>query len=399
MPQLPLDDLRVLDLTHYYNGPYATMLLGYLGADVIKIEAPPHGDGVRVLSRAAGKPFGIPFALMNSNKRAITLNLKSVEGKALFARLVIKADIVVENFAAGTMDKLDLGWETLRAINPRLIYASGTGYGLSGPNRNLPAFDPVVQANTGIMELTGYADSPPLKAGPVVVDILGATHLFAGILAAVRQRDRTGVGLSVELSLQESTLATLTTHLGVRYGMGVRKLRNGNRSAGNVVAPYNTYPARDGWVMIMAGDNVRWRKLCALMGHPEHGVDPRFATLSERRQRQDEVDAIVSEWTSTQTRQQIMDQLGANDLIGGIVKDLDEVMTDPHLHERGTLREIDHPELGRMTIFTSPIRLNGESNAPRSPAPTLGKDNDAFFAQELGLTPDEITALRERGVI
>jgi CoA:oxalate CoA-transferase len=399
MTQLPLDDLRVLDLTHYYNGPYATMLLGYLGAEVIKIEAPPYGDGVRVLSRAEGKPFGIPFALMNSNKRAITLNLKSAEGKILFERLVPKADIVVENFAAGTMDKLGLGWEALHAINPRLIYASGTGYGLTGPNRNLPAFDPVVQANTGIMALTGYADNAPLKAGPVVVDILGATHLFAGILAAVRQRDRTGVGLSVELSLQESALATLATHLGARYGIGVRELRNGNRSAGNLVAPYNTYPARDGWVMIMAGDNVRWRKLCALMGHPEYGIDSRFATLSERRQHQDEVDAIVSEWTISQTRQEIMDQLGANDLLGGMVKELDEVMTDPHLHKRGALREIDHPELGRMTIFTSPLRFNGKANAPRTLAPTLGKDNEVFFAKELGLTREELIELRERKVI
>lgn len=399
MPQLPLDDLRILDLTHYYNGPYATMLLGYLGAEVIKIEAPPYGDGARALYRRADQPFGLPFALMNSNKRAITLNLKSAEGKVLFERLVAKADIVVENFAAGTMDKMGLGWEVLRAINPRLIYASGTGYGLSGPNRHLPAFDPVVQANTAVMALTGAIDGPPYKAGPAVVDILGATHLLAGILAAIRQRDRTGVGLTVELSLQESTLPTLATHIGARFGMGLRQLRDGNRSSGGFVVPYNTYPASDGWVMILAGDNPRWRKLCTLMGHPEYGADPRFASLSARRQRQDEIDAIIAEWTRGQTRQQIMDQLGANDLFGGIVKDLDEVMTDPHLHERGTLREIDHPELGRTTIFTSPLRFNGAANAPRTHAPTIGQDNDQFLTEELGLTRDEIAALRKRKVI
>jgi CoA:oxalate CoA-transferase len=396
---LPLDDLRVLDLTHYYNGPYATMLLGYLGAEVIKIEAPPYGDGMRGLYRASGKPFGIPFALMNSNKRAITLNLKSDEGRAIFRHLVAKADIVVENFAAGTMDKMGVGWEALRAINPKLIYASGTGYGLTGPNRNLPAFDPVVQANTGVMALTGDIDGPPYKAGPAVVDILGATHLFAGILAAVRQRDRTGQGLMVELSLQESTLASLSTHIGARYGMGFQNLRDGNRSSGGFVVPYNSYPATDGWVMILAGDNLRWQKLCALMGHPEFGSDPRFATLATRRKHQEEIDRIIADWTGTQTRQQIMDQLAANDLFGGIVKSLDEVMTDPHLHERGTLREIEHPELGPMTIFTSPLRLNGEPNLPRSPAPTVGKDNDAFYANELGLTAEEIASLRDRKVI
>jgi CoA:oxalate CoA-transferase len=396
---LPLDDLRVLDLTHYYNGPYATMLLGYLGADIIKIEEPMYGDGMRALYRAPGQPFGIPFALMNSNKRAITLNLKSAEGAAIFKRLVLKSDIVVENFAAGTMDKMGLGWETLRKINPRLIYASGTGYGLTGPNRDLPAFDPVVQANTGVMALTGEIDGPPYKAGPAVVDILGATHLFGGILAAVRQRDRTGKGLMVELSLQESTLPALSTHIGARYGLGSRQLRDGNRSSGGFVVPYNAYPARDGYVMILAGDNARWRRLCDLMGHPVLGSDERFAKLAERRQHQEAVDQIIAEWTRTLTRQQIMDSLAAHDIFGGIVKDLDEVMTDPHLHERGTLRDIDHPELGRMTIFTSPLRLDGKPNTPKSSAPTIGKDNDQFYVEELGFSVEEIAALRRNKVI
>jgi CoA:oxalate CoA-transferase len=398
MNQLPLDDLRVLDLTHYYNGPYATMLLSYLGAEVIKVEAPPYGDGARSLYRQADKPFGLPFALMNSNKQSITLNLKTAEGKALFERLVARADIVVENFAAGTMEKIGLGWENLRRINPRLIYASGTGYGLSGPNRNLPAFDPVVQANTGIMALTGAVDGPPYKAGPPVVDILGATHLFAGILAAVRQRDRTNTGLTVELSLQESSIASLATHMGAR-GMGLQQLRDGNRSSGGYVVPYNTYPASDGWVMILVSDNVRWRKLCALIGHPEHGTDPRFATLSARRKQQDEVDAMIAAWTGVRTRQEIMDLFGANDLLCGIVKELDEVMTDPHLRERGTLRDIDHPQLGCITIFTSPLRFNHQPNVPRSPAPPIGQDTERFLSAELGLTREELLDLRERDVI
>jgi crotonobetainyl-CoA:carnitine CoA-transferase CaiB-like acyl-CoA transferase len=375
------------------------MLLGYLGAEVIKIEEPQYGDGMRALYRPEGKPFGIPFALMNSNKRAVTLNLKSNEGKALFKQMVAKADIVVENFAAGTMDQMGLGWEVLHAINPRLIYASGTGYGLSGPNRNLPAFDPVVQANTGVMALTGASDGPPYKAGPAVVDILGATHLLAGILAAVRQRDLTGEGLMVELSLQESTLASLSTHIGAHYGMGLRNLRDGNRSSGGFVVPYNAYPARDGWIMILAGDNRRWRKLCAVMDRADVAADPRFLKLGDRRSHQEEIDGIIAKWTRPQTRAAIMEQLAANDLFGGIVKNLEEVMTDPHLHERGTLRAIEHPQLGPMTIFTSPIRLNREANVPRSPAPPLGRDNDQFYAEELSLTPDQIAVLHDRKVI
>jgi len=203
----------------------------------------------------------------------------------------------------------------------------------------------------------------------------------------------------VELSLQESTLPSLSSHIGARSGMGIRQLRDGNRSPGGYVVPYNTYRAADGWVMILASDNARWRKLCALMNRPELGDDVHFATLAARRQRQDEVDQIVADWTQNQTRQGIMDLLAANDVLGGIVNDLDEVMADPHLHERGSLREIDHPELGSMTIFTSPLRLNGEPNVPRSPAPTIGKDNAEFYATELDLDAGEIASLRERKVI
>jgi crotonobetainyl-CoA:carnitine CoA-transferase CaiB-like acyl-CoA transferase len=397
-PILPLDDLRVLDLTHYYNGPYATMLLAYLGAEVIKIESPNSGDGARPLYRPPGKPFGVPFALMNSNKRAITLNLKTAEGCELFKRMVAKADLVVENFAAGTMDKLGLGYEVLRQVNPRLIYASGTGYGLTGPNRNLPAFDPVVQANTGVMALTGPAEGPPYKAGPAVVDILGAVHLCAGILAAIRQRDRTGLGLTVELSLQESTIPSLATHMGA-YAIGLQQLRDGNRASGSAIVPYNAYPALDGWVMILAADNERWPRLCRVMGQPELAGDERFATLALRVKNRHECDRIIGEWTRTMMREQVMALLSANDIFCGIVQELAEVLTDPHLHQRGTLCEINHPDLGPLTIFTSPLRLNGEPNTPRSYAAKLGQDNDAFYAEEFGLSATEIDSLRNRGVI
>jgi formyl-CoA transferase len=394
----PLDDLRVLDLTHYYNGPYATMLLAYLGAEVIKIESPDSGDGARPLYRPAGKPFGIPFALMNSNKRAITLNLKAAEGCELFKRMIQNADVLVENFAAGTMDKLGLGYEVLRELNPRLIYASGTGYGLSGPNRNLPAFDPVVQANTGVMALTGPSDGPPYKAGPAAVDILGAVHLCAGVLAAIRQRDRTGKGLMIETSLQESTIPSLATHMGA-YGIGLRQLRDGNRASGSAIVPYNAYPALDGWVMILAADNERWRRLCHVMVQPRLADDERFGTLALRVKNREECDRIIGAWTRTMTRTQVMEVLSANDIFCGIVKELAEVLADSHLHQRGTLREIDHPHLGPLTIFTSPLRFNGESNIPRSYAPKLGQDNDAFYSEEFGLTTEEIVQLRNRRVI
>jgi CoA:oxalate CoA-transferase len=398
-PTLPLDDIRVLDLTHFYNGPYATMLLGYLGAEVIKVEAPERGDGVRALYRRAAQPFGMPFALLNFNKRSVTLNLKSDRGKEIFLRMVRGADVLVENFAAGSMEKMGLGYDLLREINPRLVYATGTGYGLTGPNRNLVAYDPVVQAMTGIMAVTGERDGPPLKAGAAVVDFMSGIHLCAGVLAALRQRDRTGKGLLVELSLQESILPTLTSQIGAYYGAGIRQLRDGNRSPGGEIVPYNSYPASDGWVMMMADTNARWVRLCEIIGRPQLAHDPRFAKARARTESRDEVDRIVSEWTHTRTRLQIMEELSANDILCGIVKELPEVMTDPHLLERGTLREVDHPLLGRMTIFTSPLRLNGEPNVPRSPSPALGADNDRFYGEELGLSAPEIQDLRDAKII
>jgi CoA:oxalate CoA-transferase len=398
VPVRPLDDIRVLDLTHFYNGPYGTLLLSYLGADVIKIE-PPHGEGMRALYRAPGREISIGFAILNVNKRSLTLNLKSDEGRELFKRMVARADVVAENFAYGAMEGFGLGYEVLRAINPRIIYATGKGYGLSGPYRDLPAFDPVVQAMSGVLSTTGEADGPPMKAGPAVVDMLGGVHFAAAILAALRNRDRTGEGMLVEVALQDAMVPALTTHIGAYYGMGITATRNGNSSPGGVIVPYNVYPASDGYVLILAGENARWRRLCELMGRAELAEDARFATAKARAANVDEIDEIVAAWTRLHTREALMTMLSAADVFCGIVKELPEVMTDPHLHARGMLREIEDPRLGRITIWTSPLRMNAEAPVPRSLAPGLGADSDEFLRTELGLDAAAIAALRERKVI
>ena len=399
MPVRPLDDIRVLDLTHFYNGPYGTLLLSYLGADVIKIEPPGHGEGMRALYRAPGREISIGFAILNVNKRSITINLKSDEGREIFKRMVARADVVAENFAYGAMEGFGLGYEVLRAINPRIIYATGKGYGLSGPYRDLPAFDPVVQAMSGVLTTTGEADGPPMKAGPAVVDMLGGVHFAAAILAALRNRDRTGEGMLVEVALQDAVVPTLTTHIGAYYGMGITSTRDGNRSAGGVIAPYNVYPASDGYVMILAADHHRWRRLCELMQRPELAEDARFASAKARAANIDEIDEIVSAWTRRHTREALMAMLNGADVFCGIVKELPEVMTDPHLHARGMLREVDDPRLGRITMWTSPLRMNAEAPVPQSLAPALGANSDEFLRTELGLDETAIAALRERKVI
>jgi len=399
VPALPLDDIRVLDLTHFYAGPYATLMLSYLGAEVIKIEPPGHGEPMRPLYRAPGREVSIGFAILNVNKRSITLNLKSAEGCDMFKRLVSSADVVVENYAYGAMEGFGLGYEVLRAINPRLIYATGKGYGLSGPYRDLPAFDPVVQAMGGVLATTGDADGPPMKAGPAVVDMLGGIHLAAAVLAALRNRDRTGQGMLAEVALHDAIVPTLTTHIGAYYGMGITGTRDGNRSPGRVIAPYNVYPARDGHVLILAAENHRWRRMCEVMGQPELAEDERFAQARARAKNIDEIDEIVSRWTSGHTREELMTMLNGADVFCGIVKELPEVMTDAHLHARGMLREVDDPRLGRITIWTSPLRMNAEAPSPRSPAPALGADNEEFYGAELGLDGAALAALRERKVI
>jgi CoA:oxalate CoA-transferase len=394
----PLADLRILDLTHYYAGPYATMLLSFLGADVVKIEAPGVGDGARGLFRKRERAYGYPFALLNNNKRSVTLNLKSERGRELFLKLVETADLVVENFAAGAMDSMGLSYETLRTRNPRLIYATNTGFGLTGPYRELAAFDPIVQAMGGVMAITGEADGPPLKTGAAIADILGGAHLCAGLLAAIRERDRTGRGLMVELCLYDSIVPSLTSFLGA-YGMGLKNLRDGNRASGGAIAPYNSYPASDGHVMILAGDNSRWRRLCELMGRAELADDPRFATPGARARNRHEVDRIVGDWTVAKTRRELFEEMGRAEVFCGIVQELDEVMADSHLLERGLLQTVEHPELGPMTIFTSPIRLDGDRPQVKSLSPKLGADNDEFYSVELGLNASEIALLREQKII
>ena len=399
-PILPLEDIRVLDLTHFVNGPYATMLLGHMGAEVIKVESPKWGDGMRPgYRRSKEQPVGLAFALMNSNKRSVTLNLKSVEGQEIFQRLVPTADVVVENYEAGTMERMGLGYEVLHRLNPRIIYATSTGYGQTGPHSNLPAFDPIVQAMTGVMAVTGRPEDPPLKAGAIMADVLGATHLCAGILGAIRQRDRTGKGLMIEISMQEAVLPSMVSHISAYYGMGLRQLREGNRGSGGVVTPANAYPASDGWVMILAADNQRWCKLCVLMGRADLSEDSRYLKLSGRSRHRDEIDAIIGQWTRSKTRDELMELLNANDIICGVVKELPEVMTDPHLLQRGALQQIEHPQLGPITVFTSPMRFNGEPSIPRSPSPTLGADNEQIYCGELGISAEDFATLRERKII
>ena len=396
MPQ-PFSGVTVLDLTQIYNGPYATFLLAQAGAEVLKIE-PPGGEHLRKRQGASGA--AMPFAMLNANKRTMTLNLKSETGRTLLLRLVAQADVLVENFAPGVMERLGLGETVLREANPRLVYASSSGYGKSGPYRDFPAMDLTVQAMAGVIEITGYPDRPPVKAGPAVADFLAGVHLFGAISAALFERERTGRGRSVEVSMMESVYPTLASSLGLYYGSGGRApVRTGNRHAGMSLCPYNVYPTTDGYIAVITNNDQHWRFLVEALGHPHLADDPRFSTVKARCARMDEVDSMMAEFTRGYAKAQLFELLIRNRVPCAPVRTVTEVINDPHLHERGSLRWIDHPEYGRIVVPVSPLRFGDAEAAPYKPSAALGADTNEILAERLALSQGEIDRLHADDVL
>ena len=395
-----LDDIRVLDLTHFYNGPYASLVLGFFGAEVIKIEPPDTGERARTIFPIPGvENESYPFMMLNTNKKGVTLNLKSPRGQELFKQLVKDADVVVENFSAGAMDRLGLDWNVLKQINPRLVYASSTGYGRTGPYSAYPAFDPIVQAMSGLMAATGAPDGPPTKAGTPIMDILGGIHFATGIILALRQRDRTGEGVFMETSLYESAIGPLASLIAAYLGQGGDYQRAGNSVPGHIFAPYNCYPAQDGYVLLLVVDDQRWQQLCSVMDREELSDDPKFATRGERSKHWTELDDIVRSWTKRHPKNKIMEWCSAVGITCGAVKEVEELLSEPHLRARGTLQDITHPTAGTVPIPGPPWRFNGEQPSIDSPSPTLGQHNEIVYGTLLGLSTGEMTQLKEEGVI
>ena len=339
----PLGGIVVLDFGQVYQGPYATLLMAKAGADVIKIE-PPQGEPLR--RRAPpGKSTTFPIAMLNSNKRAVTLNLKHERGRALLFRMVERADVLLENFAPGVMDRLGVGWEVLHRLNPRLVYASGTGYGLSGPDRDNLAMDLTIQAVSGLIAATGFADGPPVKAGPAVVDFISGIHLYAATLTALFERERTGRGRLVEVAMQEAVYATLTSQLHAYFETGKTPPRTGNASHGRV--PLNVYPTNDGYIAMNIAVEEHWHNLLRAMGREELRDDPRFADNAARVANREATDALVAAWTRTLGKMAAFAIAKRYHIPLAPVREVDEVMQDRHMHERGMLEWIEHDEIGR----------------------------------------------------
>lgn len=395
---LPLKGIVVLDLTQIYQGPYATFLMAKAGADVIKIE-PIHGEPSRIRAKVNGGA-SLPMAMLNVNKKGITLNLKSEKGKELLKDLVKQADILVENFAPGVMDRLGVGWSVLKEINPRLIYGSGTGYGLSGPDRDNLAMDVTIQASSGIMSVTGTPDGPPLRCGASVVDFLSGVHLYGGIMMALYERTRTHRGRLVEVSMQETAYPTLASNFGLLYRQdGKPSGRVGNRHGGLSLAPYNVYEAADGHIAIVCATEHHWQNILSAMGREDLREDPRYSTNKARVQNLDATDNLVETWTKSLTREQFFELSKKHNIPAAPVRDLNEVMHDAHMHERGALAWFNDPNLGEIVLPDTPIILHGTERPPIVASPELGQHNDEVYGTRLGISTHALQQLREQQVI
>ncbi|AHG63476.1 CaiB/BaiF CoA transferase family protein [Advenella mimigardefordensis] len=395
--KLPLDGIVVIDLSHVYNGPYATFLMAMAGAQVIKVE-PLHGEHLR--SRGDMGGADLPFAMLNSNKQPVTLNLKEEAGRNLLIELVQRADILVENFAPGVMERLGVGAEQLHKINPRLIYGSSSGYGKSGPYRDYPAMDLVMQAMCGVIDSTGYPDQPPVKSGAAICDFMAGIHLYGAIMTALYERSRTGVGRVVEVSMQDATFASLASNLGMLHARGdAAPARTGNRHGGLGISPYNVYPTQDGYVVLNAPGDRHFQAILDVIGRPELKDDPRFVNRSARVAHTSDVDHLLESWTQHLKKDDVAERMLKAKVPCAPVRKLQEVLHDKNMHARGSLQTIDHPLLGRVVLPGSPLVFEGVERRAIEPSLPLGASNDQIFGEWLGHSSEELASLRAQGVI
>ncbi len=397
MTEQPLAGVTVLDFGQVYNGPYCGFLLAQAGARVIKVES-LIGETLR--ARGTTSPSSYAFALLNSGKECITINIRSEDGQALVKRLAREVDVVFENFAPGTMAKYGIGAQALRAENPALIYASSTGYGSTGPHRDYLGMDITLQAMTGVMSITGEEGGPPLKSVAAFADFIAGTHLYGAIVTALLGRERTGEGATVDVSMQDCVFPTLATALGSYYAAGgVQPRRGGNRHPGRALAPYNVYEAADGHVAIICIREGHWRKLCAAMDREDLAEDARFARMSDRCANMDELDALVNDWARGLAKAEIFALAQKHGVICAPVQNLHDVVHDEHMLARGSLALRPHDGLGEIAQCHTPIRFRDMDPPPIEDVRWLGEDTERVLGELAGLSAEEIGRLRDAEAI
>ena len=390
---LPLTGVRVLDLGHVFQGPYATFMMAMAGAEVIKIE-PPRGD----MSRKRGRDGDYPFRALNGCKRGIVLNLKTERGRELLLQLAGAADVLVENFAPAVMPRLGLGSDIFMKANPRLIYASASGFGSTGPYAEKLALDLTIQAMSGMMSTTGEKGGRPLKAGVPVADFMSGAHLYGAVVTALYERERTGRGRVLEVSMLEALFATLLPSAGHVYASNSVPQRTGNRHVADSYVPFDTFEASDGWVAIVCATDEHWLNLTEAMGRTDLRDDPALRVLHGRIERIEALTDEISAWAARHTRDQITELCQKYHVPSAPLRNVNEVLDDPHLRARGFLT--DHvTEAGTVALPNSPMRYQGSGMRVLHSPPSLGEHTDAVLAELCGLGQAEIADLHRDGVI
>lgn len=391
----PLEGIRVIDLSRYIAGPLCAQLLGDMGAEVIKVES-PQGDEAR-LSFPRYEGFSLYFANFNRNKRGATLNLRTDKGKELLRELVACSDVLVQNYRVGVMEEMGMAYPDLARINPRLVMVNISGFGPKSSLATWPAYDEIVQAMSGLMDITGPADGPPTLVGTAIVDYLAGIYSAFGTLVALQQRWRTGRGQEVDVALLHSAVSILLTKLSWFLLTGKAIARNGNRHPFN--AAINTYPTKDGYVHIACSRDHMWAKLVEALGREELRTHPDYATMQARAERKDEVDALIAAWTQRYTTQEVAATLTKAGVACGPVRRIEEVATDPELREQGLILDVQTPGGVTIQVMGNPVKLPSAPAQVRYSPPALGQDNAYVYCELLRHSPAELQMWRESGIL
>jgi formyl-CoA transferase len=392
-----LDGIRVLDLSRVLAGPYCTMQLGDMGAEVIKIEQPGTGDD----TRRWGPPWtggeSAYYLCANRNKKSVTLNLKDERARDILRELARQSDIVVENFKVGALDRMGIGYEALSAVKPQLIWCSITGYGQDGPYAGHAGYDFVAQGESGHMSITGAVDGEPMKDGVAVVDITTALFAANAILAALHARERTGRGQRIDAALMPSAVAWLA-NVGSSYLVsGEMPKRYGNAHA--TIVPYQTFKARDQWIIVGVGNDRQFLALCTMLGIPEIATDERFVTNPQRVEHRDELIELLAQIFITDDGARWLEGMSAAGIPCGPINTIDQVMTHPQIEHRGMIVDVPHPTAGSVKVVGPPFIMSDTPAQVRSHPPLLGEQTDEILRGRIGLSPDEIARLRDEGAI
>jgi crotonobetainyl-CoA:carnitine CoA-transferase CaiB-like acyl-CoA transferase len=392
----PLAGLTVIDFTRVLSGPYCTMLLADMGARVIKLEQPGRGDD----TRGWGPPFvngeSAYFLSINRNKESVTLDLKQTAARRVLESLLARADVLVENFRPGTMERLGLSYERLAARFPRLVYCSISGFGQTGPRRNEPGYDAVIQGEAGLMSITGDAAGPPYRLGVAISDIVSGMFAAQGITLALLARFRTERGQHVDIGMLDATAALLTYQAGIYFATGTTPTRMGNRHP--TIAPYETFHALDGDFVVAVGNDEQFRRLCSIIGTESLATDERFVTNRARVVHYNELRPLLVERLRTRAREEWVRDLKAAGVPCGSVRDIAEVLADPQLDARGMIDTIDHITAGAIRVLGVPIKLSATPGSIRTAPPALGQHTDRIL-EECGLSRADIQALRDTKTI